>query len=72
MLVCSNPGACAGEEQSKAMGLCGPSRWQIHFKHTRRSYTLGTEAEQVPGKYRLQLKDGSLEIESSPCSVAAM
>lgn len=51
------------------MGLCVLSRWQIHFKHKRRSYTLGTEAEQVPGKYMLQLKDGSLEIESSACFV---
>lgn len=51
------------------MGPCVLSRWQIHFKYKRHSYTLGTEAEQVPGKYILQLKGGSLEIKSSTCFV---
>lgn len=61
--------SAVGEEQGKGMGPCMLFRWQIHFKYKRHTYTLGTEAEQVPRKYILQLKGGSLEIESSTCFV---
>lgn len=53
------------EEQGKSTGPSVLSTWQRHFKHSR----LGGEAEQVPGKYVLQLRDGIWEVENSACYI---